>query len=126
MESISSAIVVGVIVVIAALVNIGCNVYRAFNSGRRTPPIGEDQAASSTRLDTLEEWTKGKQSKALCDQRYNELMRMMGESTEAYGKLVEKMSSQIGGVHTRINDIFGELREIAGAVKTHMEKEHEQ
>lgn len=121
MESVSQNIVVGVIIVIAALVNIACNVYRAINSGRRTPPLAEDQATHSTRLSTIESWLSGKQSKALCDQRYGEISRMLKASTQRHSTHEEKISRQIGALHTRINDVFGELREISGSVKTHVE-----
>jgi hypothetical protein len=34
-----------------------------------------------------------------------------------------KLSRQVGALHTRINDVFGELKEITGMLKTHMERE---
>ena len=89
--------------VILLLTNLYLNWIRTRNSGKRTPSTDTEIGTISTKIDAIE--------------------KDLEETKERIRLHEDKISRQVGALHSRINDVFGELKEITGMLKTHMEAE---
>lgn len=117
MGSVNPTTAIAVLIVLAAIINIVCNVIKTVHSVRRRPPLGEDTASMAARLKAVERDVSRKQDSRVCAATHAEWERDVAEIKSRHSAHENKLSKQIGGVHDRINAVFGELRELIGIVK---------
>jgi hypothetical protein len=98
-------------------------ILKIVDSVRRKPNIDVDLGSISSRLTAAEEKLARKQEANACDAMHKSLERDLLEMRSRHAHHEEKLSRQVGALHERINDVFGELREIAGTLKTYMERQ---
>ncbi|QBG47836.1 hypothetical protein EGM51_10690 [Verrucomicrobia bacterium S94] len=91
-----------VIIILLQLGLFGLSWKRTIAATRRNPSVDTDLGTLNTRLDNIEKDLDATKSR-LSDHE-------------------DKISRQIGALHARINDVFGELRELSGILKAHVEK----
>jgi hypothetical protein len=88
------------------------------SSMRRKPNIDVDLSSVTSRLARVEADVRDKQNIDLCGQSHETLNSMLGDIKERHAIFEEKISRQIDGVHTRITDVFGELKKIEGKMES--------
>jgi hypothetical protein len=126
MERVSPELVSAIFIVLAALTTIVCMIINTWNNSKRKPSADVDFAKVETSLQQLidnqhefREAIKGKRDEKDCDRIVQTLERDLTVVRDRHGHWEDKISRQIGGVHERINSIFGQLRELTGQFNQH-------
>lgn len=103
MQAVDPSTLRDVLIILAALTAIVVQILGAVRNGRPSPPHEASFEGIRTRIESLE--------------------RGLDAANARLASHEEKLSRQIGALHERINDVFGQLKEITGVISVHMRED---
>ena len=104
MNSIDPVLVVGVLIILAFVLNIVTNIIKTISITKRKPSVDTDIGTITTKLNHLQDEVARKQDANLCGQIQRDLCANMAKIEKRHANFESKMSGQVSDIHDRIDD----------------------